>query len=234
MVKGLVRYTIGGNPKNEGLEILRLSLNKLRNLIGDKFDFVVCFNNIKQDLLKLLDVELVDQTKFCHSLTVPPNDVAWKLYPPRLRKSAHEIFIDNDIIIDKIPKELMQFIDTSDSFIYTEGLHTTTSGRFKFWPKNETFNSGFFGIPPDFDFNKEIEVYLKDGLGWSNRFDEQGLVGTIFFKQERLIKIGLNTIGIFESGPIPDLHGYHFVKTNYKTNDSWDFYKRRHYEKHSL
>jgi hypothetical protein len=167
------------------------------------------------------------QAIYSNSLTCSPIGVAWKLYPPRLRPNAHEIFIDNDLIIDKLPVEIEIFLQSNNYFIYTEGLHVNTKGRFN-WPIGKTFNSGLFGIPPNFDFKEQIENKLKDQLGWTDYFDEQGLVGEILLNQNNVLNIDLKTIGIFEEAPVQiGLHGYHFVKANSGTNTAWNHYTRK-------
>jgi hypothetical protein len=55
-MKPLIRYTIGGNPSQIGIDILKYSIDKLKMLLGDRVDYVVCHNNIEID--KLNDMEV--------------------------------------------------------------------------------------------------------------------------------------------------------------------------------
>lgn len=230
MEKPLVRYTIGGHIEKPGKEIFFYSLKRMKKIIGDRADIVLCWNNIDPSILNddgIVNIEKVDQQKFINSLSYQPKGVAWKLYPPRLRPNSHEIFIDNDFVIEKLPEEIEIFLARKDHFFCVEGLYTNTHGRFSDWPEGSTFNSGLFGIPPNFDFRAEISKKTQDKIGWTDRFDEQGLVGEILFRQN-LIKISREKIEIYAQGKSEikkDLCGYHFAQSNYKENTFWNQYK---------
>lgn len=228
MNKPLIRYTIGGNPKKAGEEILRYSIYRIKQILEDKVDIVLCYNNISPKRFADLQIDMIDQSMYQEYLPYPPKGVAWKLYPPRLRLESHEIFIDNDFVLEKIPQEIDKFLSSDNYFFGIEGLHSNTHGRFHKWPYGATFNSGIFGIPPNFDFANEISKRTDDDFGWVDRHDEQGLVGTILFQQKNFIQIGKDKIGIFErEEPKDDLFGYHFVMSNYIESNSWHIYKMK-------
>lgn len=225
----LIRYTIGGNVSAAGFEIFRLSVRKIKRLFGNTADIFICYNGIAKEKLQGSGLKLVDQSEFANSLPYDPIGVAWKLYPPRLRIDCHEIFIDNDIVLNRIPPEITSYLSNKKSFFYTEGLHRC-NGRFD-WPKGIKFNSGLFGIPPYFDFSKELLRRMTGESCWTGYFDEQGLVGQTIIDQNNVYKIGLSNVGIFDrdydcsAGFDPTLCGFHFVSANQGYDICWKNYK---------
>ena len=82
----------------------------------------------------------------------------WKLYPARIRKECHEIIIDNDILIYKLPKKIINFLN-SNHIILTESHKRSYSGVLKnIIPYEFNINSGIIGLPPNYDFENDIKV----------------------------------------------------------------------------
>jgi hypothetical protein len=229
MRKLLIRVTIGGSISDSGYELFRYSLKRLKKLF-DKAEIVVCFNDISRKKLVNLGVDLIDQEAFKDSLPYAPSGVSWKLYPPRIDMDCHEIFIDNDVVLHKIPNEIKSFLLDETSFVYTEGLFRC-NGNFE-WPPGFTLNSGLFGLPPNFDFKKELVSRMK-GVSWEDYFDEQGIVGQIISSQSIIRKIDLQTIAVLARGlnfneeMLFSLFGFHFVGANRGDIAHWDFYKSK-------
>lgn len=98
--KPIIRWTIGGNVSQHGIDCLGNSINCWKDLYGDSFDYFLCYNNIDVNKLNF-GVNLINQHEHLNSLSIQPNSTAWKLYPPRISLQSHEIFIDNDLIIYK-------------------------------------------------------------------------------------------------------------------------------------
>ena len=94
--------------------------------------------------------------------------------------------------------------------------------------KDIKLNSGFFGIPPYFDFSKFIESKIKKD--WSTWFDEQGVVASIL-GENNLETISLEEISIcldeFKLGK----YGVHFVGLNGCNNIFWDFWLKSQFLK---
>ena len=245
MEKPLIRYTIGGKSTSDlSINILNISIKKIQKIFKDKVDYAICYNNLDMGFIekinngfgnKFYKIKIIDQLKFKNSLPYRPVDVSWKLYPPRLRLSAHEIFIDNDIIIERLPDQVSDFLKEDKSFFFTEGLNKNNFGNFQYWQNNIKFNSGFFGLPPNFDFRKSLIEKMKKQMKnfnqfkWIDQYDEQGIVGCIILEQKNIKEIKLDCVGIFENNKITKgLCGYHFVKSNIGKNKSWmDYLNQR-------
>jgi hypothetical protein len=204
--KPLVRWTVG--PANSRFDdaILRRSILNFRKIYGDAFDCVLCVNGRDGGDLESLGSRIVRQTAIAGMPR--PQGVAWKLYPPRLRPEAHELFIDHDVVfVDRLPK-VDQFLSMDDAFIYSRSFSVEGCyGSFRdAVPDGFRLNSGFFGVPPGFvfDFSSVDE--------WRDYFDEQGFVASCLCSQKHLIEVGLEEIHICIGDERPRSPGaYHFV-----------------------
>lgn len=219
-MKPLIRWTVG-RVDEHGYKSLDLSIKLIKNLYGDTFDYFVCHNSIEKKELKHLEkyeVTFVEQDP--RSLPYPPNGVAWKLYPPRLRMGSHELFIDNDLVVFKRLKKIDQFL-SSYSVIYTEGLFGLYGNYKPYVSLWKFLNSGIIGIPPDFDFKAKIEAIIKP---WNDYFDEQGLVASIFskFKGEKICITTTEVAVCKRDGVLPNFtHGCHFCGLNRGDIRTW-------------
>lgn len=230
-MKPLVRWTIG-NVRDEGFEMLKESV-RLFKKIHNEFDFVVCYNEISNESLPK-DINLFFQTHDCCAIPIKPNSTnAWKLFPPRLRFDSHEIFIDNDMIIcNKIP-QIVEFLKSDKPLCYGRyDERPFPYGSFaKLFKKSSEpqfkLNSGIFGLPPNYDFEKDlIENIFKLQLNEWGYFDEQGLVATCLMHKNPIL---INTEEIsncwksFKFGR----YGFHFCGHNAEELDAWKAYKRK-------
>lgn len=122
-MKPIFRWTIGGNPHLCGLRILKKSVKSVLGLYGDEFDYVICHNNLSGwmlDYIKNINIKLLEQSHG-DEMEYVPRGVAWKLYPPRLRVDAHEVFMDNDILIHSRSSIVDEFLKSSDMTFITQG-----------------------------------------------------------------------------------------------------------------
>lgn len=183
-MKPLVRWTIGGNVHDLGVECLRLSIKSLKKVYGSLFDYVICFNNLSEKNLQTLakfDTSLYEQVED-EEMEYKAQGVAWKLYPPRLRYGSHEIFIDNDLIIYERSEIIEKFLENENETIASQGYGYY--GKYEKHIKTQIhLNSGFFGIGPNFKFGEHIKYYQSQDTvkDWENYFDEQGLVAACLF-----------------------------------------------------
>ena len=228
-MKPLVRWTIGA-VSNLGFLSLEKSIQSLRNIYGNRLDYILCHNNLDTkcyEMVSSLGVRLIEQ-KPCLDM-FEPLGVAWKLYPPRLRLDSHELFIDNDLIILNPIKEIDDFLSSADSFLYSECRLDRPYGAYEpEVPLGFRMNTGLFGLPPGFDFEGEIKksMVASQNNEWTLGFDEQGMVASIFADQEHLIKISLDDIFICGPKLSEDefcfgRNGYHFVSLNSGFNKYW-------------
>lgn len=225
-MKPLLRWTIG--PVHPcGFDVLEQSVKAMKSLYD--FDMVICYNQLDDKQLERLrgfDVELVDQSGFLSSLFCQPRagySVEWKLYPPRLRFQAHELFIDNDIVLHRKPPEISRWLGGNVGLLY-QGLHGLHGSYAGLVPPGFRINSGIFGLPPHFDFEKKLMGVAKQ---WTGYFDEQGLVASTLL-QHPFITIPLTVLPIVEPDWPMDLHyhnedccGFHFVHANRQEHPSF-------------
>lgn len=221
-MKPLVRWTIGNSTPN-GYESLLQSVINFRKLYD--VDIVVCHNNHPEITdFAINGFKCIDQTKY----NTKDIGVAWKLYPSRLGPTQHEIFIDNDLIIESHIDEIDQFLG-SNSTLLLEG-EGRNYGRFNnHVPPGFNINSGLFGVPPNFNLQKYINFFSDN---WQNNcshsshtWDEQGLVAFALLSYEKHVIIPNTKITNCESNFKP-AQGMHFVGLNRrKHHQPWNDYK---------
>jgi len=230
-MKPIVRWTVG-NVSKMGIRCLDASVGHFKHLYGNLFDYYICYNQIKFSKIKFLNkynIKFIDQTQHFNSLKIPPvqNHPCWKIYPPRIDKSVHEIFIDNDLVIYKKIPLIDFFLEQKDLFFITEGYRKSYGIFNSLIPDNFVVNTGFFGLPPHYDFKKDLDLNLDswkpsslkvhEDLKSKGHFDEQGLIAFILMNK-KIKKIYLNEINIpiFERKFLKGEYGNHFVGINRK------------------
>lgn len=213
-MKPLVRWVIG-DVSVEGFDCLRHSISCWRKIYGTTFDLMVCHNNCRWNI-NSLNVPTLDQTKI--SGTGKPCSTAWKLYPARLRLDAHEIILDNDLVIFGSIEQLDDYLNSQDMFIVSHAVHRRY-GRFDSLVKSDMkINTGFIGYPPGFDLSKHIPN-IDD---WEH-FDEQGLIGSILSNKTVSI-IPLDEISVCYNRYSLGRSGVHFVGLNGGSSRFWNQY----------
>jgi len=157
-------------------------------------------------------------------LKIPPikDHPCWKLYPPRINKETHEIFIDNDLIIYKRIPLVDFFLQQKDLFIISEAYQRSYGFYTDVVKKGFVVNTGFFGVPPNYDFANDLNNSLKywepssdnveEDLVKNGYFDEQGLVAFIFQNKKTKI-INLDQIGIYKN-KTKGICGTHYIGIN--------------------
>lgn len=212
--KPLVRWTIGPARSVFDDAILRRSVNSLVSLYGELLDYVVCVNGREKEEFADLGVRIVLQSGVEGAPN--PKGVAWKLYPPRMRPSSHEIFIDHDLVLVRRVAGIDIFLESDDSFLHAQSPPGVRNyGRFDgVIPEGFRLNSGLFGLPPNFQFD-------MGSVGeWSEYFDEQGFVASLMCRQSNVIQLGLDDVWICESDDLPrGVKAYHFVHD--RRDESW-------------
>lgn len=234
-MRPLARWTMG-RVHERGWEVLSESL-RLFPKIYPEFDCVICCNNMSlEEIARLykfgvpLFIQNPDSAEFPfkeNKSSSSTKNFAWKLIPARLRPSAHELWIDNDIVI----RERIAEVDTwlqSNCAIISHG-HNPDYGRFS-GMVNKTLCAGFFGLPPDFDFRSEIVRHCAGQPLWG--FDEQGLVSLIVSSMEHLVvpRERLDMAGVWcppwrARRMTPNVH---FARANQRDepkHPAWRYYK---------
>lgn len=238
-MRPLARWTIG--PVSDiGFEILDESVRSFTSIYPE-FDCVICHNFIDEQKVNHLGVATHKQeasTVPC-KLT-PPSDseeeasgCGWKLAPPRLRPEAHELWIDNDLVIRRRIEEIDEWLASPDSGLISEGLgRCRVFGAFdRFVPTGIHACAGLFGLPPGFDFYRSILFYMpyldKGTLGG---YDEQGLTAAIVLNMPKCIMVPNTQCRIWEDHmpPMSQLPAaIHFVAANRKPwHRGWKSYSK--------
>ena len=230
--KPIIRWTIG-NASKEGIDCLKFSVKNIVRIYKKEFDYFICFNKINKDKIKWAkdyNIKLVNQEEYKKSLDTEPIDhPCWKLYPPRLNIESYEIFIDNDLVIDR-RLDFNIFIKNNYFFI-SEAIKQSYGTMQKTIIKKPYLNSGLFGIPPGFDFREEINSTIKKfNIKWTNsHFEEQAIVAYILIKNSCKI-ISLKEIYVCYDEIKESNFGFHFVglnSGNKKFKDLWKKYRTK-------
>jgi hypothetical protein len=226
MKKPIVRWTIGDAVKTNSLRCLRYSIKSFFDIYKDRFDYYLMFNSKNPPPLCFSFINMLDQRAYRDSLPRRPHGFAWKLYPPRLDIEVPEIFIDNDLIIYKEIDEIEALITHNTPFITRDAFRVYGSYD-KMIDKDTQINSGFFGLPRNFDLKRVLldNFINEEWDGW----DEQGLVAKIMLAINSTI-IPLEKISVLtptEEGEF-GTHGTHFVVLNrQKEHINWiRFYEK--------
>ena len=189
MEKPLWRWTIGGEITPTIKQVFKYAVTCAKKIYKNEFDFVICHNNISSTKwLENLNIDLYDQEKY--ESTAKGSFL--KICPPRLRKNCHEFIVDNDQIIYKKISEIDSFLQNKNEIIISEGA-MRCYGIYDNEIPNIKINTGFIGLPPNYDFQKEIQKYIKKPKIEHSYFDEQGLI-TLVASKHNLKKIPIGKI----------------------------------------
>ncbi len=200
-------------------------------------DLMICHNQLKK--YQIEELEKIGVPLYAQHYTngLVPHGVAWKLYPPRLRINAHEIVIDNDILIKhKIP-EIGKFFSSNSTLVY-EAAKPMYGQIAKFVPKTPCVNSGIYGMPPGFDLGKKMNFYLGSINEWSHSckqgrytWDEQGMIAACLLNHPEHLLITLDQVTNCEIDLIDNKLGIHFVGLNrYTKHKPWWQWRMKHWK----
>ncbi len=224
-MKPLIRWIIGP-CHSRGLEILQHSVVSFHKLYKNRFDLMICYNQIDKPEFRFdFDVKYYDQVKAAKYDGIDFNVVngdtwagtGWKLCPPRIRLKSHEIILDNDeVFIDK-PDLIEQFLD-SDTLLGFAAHHRAYGGLDRYQPTrfpvdpDLKLNSGLIGLPPCFDFAEQLKS-IYDGKPVI-RHDEQGLVAAIFSKFKHQLIGFEDMLPLDETAYFKQCKVAHFIHAN--------------------
>ena len=259
MNKPVFRWTVGSCGPNS-LDLLEESVHRLRLIYKEIFQYFIYYNGVTDDERNRIEkisqqhgIRPVKQDwKWCpidnnEKFATPRNEqgdlqpdgkycggTLWKVCPARANMGVHEIVMDNDIIFRKPLPQINKFL-SSRRF----GLQLQEPIRFygrydSYLPEGPPYlNSGFFGLPPGYDFGSEIHKTWKrlDAHEELTHADEQGLLMRTLLDIPT-IKVAPNDIveylaADYQAKPF---HGYayHFAQANRLTNHYWwNKYKKK-------
>lgn len=252
-MKPIVRWTLGPTRCPEAIECLQNSIKYFQHFYKDKFDYFVMNNSHHKFNCNAV---VIDQKKYKNDLKFPAVGPAWKLFPARLRQESHEIFIDNDLILHEKHPVIDLFLRSNNMIFCTEGYAKRFGVFQNLITKNIKLNSGFFGLPPHFDFKARIEEVVSmfdlppffdfkyelehrhkklghtkmffDGF---SRYDEQGCVSLILSNHSNFKLVSIKDISVCVDKFKIGLFGIHFVGLNAGRKIFYDEYKKKHFLK---
>lgn len=201
---------------DQGLNLLYYSVNKAKTLFPN-FRLVVMFNgseNYYNKLRNALSIEVIKQNP--EWAPILPTKGMWKICPPRLDINCHELIVDNDIVFLKRLKEIDQFLLSDRPLVAEDKIRYYGKLDHIHWDKN--LNSGLIGLPPKFDFSKEIiNLYKSLNNPVLDYPEEQALLTRVLLNYDPIIVTQnslkeLNSQDNYEFG----YPAYHFVESNRK------------------
>jgi hypothetical protein len=236
----LFRWTCG-NTTVAGLETLARSVKLAKKAFdGYPVEYAVCYNNLTElqvEQLQKLDVPLVRQEP-THLLR-PYLDAGtdqrnrhktggslWKICPPRLAPDKHEIVCDNDVLIHSID-QIKPFLDGDCTMFARTGVRYY--GTYAHLISEGAYNSGLIGMPPGFDFQKEIvDIIYDNPVAKFTYGEEQALVIAALLKYPRHVVLEVRDMYELKT----DLDGFtdiiHFIGVNRADRHyGWEAYKQR-------
>lgn len=215
-MKPLVRWIIG-SVQPAGFECLKVSIETF--LRYHDAEVLICHNCPAINLAEVVgQYPIFDQRNYKDYKTEPLG-VAWKLYPPRMDITRHEIVIDNDIVFNEPIPEIEEFFQSDKTLLLED--QTRTYGRFdKHVPPGFQINSGIYGMCPGFNLQSYVDFYAdkpweenaKGPYEASKTFDEQGLTALGLLSYPHII-IPQTSITNCEHELVKG-KGHHFVGVN--------------------
>lgn len=228
-MKTIIRWTIG-EVSDYGFACLNLSVKKVVEMYGLRnFEYFICHNGDSKDKLLpgVSGVGLLRQEEFAYSLPTPPAGkfgVSWKLYPPRIDLDSQEIFMDNDVVMHK----KIDFKRYEDMCFISEAVKRSYGSFDNRIKESLVANSGFFGLPPRFDFGLALSnAIVKFDVKWDDSyFEEQGLVSYVISNEKHVV-LNMNDIKITWNNPSCFIgeYGTHFIGLNSGSIFYWKKYR---------
>lgn len=212
-MKPVIRWTIG-SVKKTGYEILYVSIKKILSLYSNEFDYFVFYNDINLNeieklKIKFKNIEFVRQKwQDCPINLAMPNSIDketkqklngsfWKICPPRIRKDAHEIILDNDLVFLKKPKIIKEFLSRIDKNLVVQDCLLYMGKYGKYINEKQGYNSGIIGLRPNYDFESELKKeWNQSDDSELDYAEEQGLVTYTLLKSDCLIASSEDFVGI--------------------------------------
>ena len=215
MNKPIIRWTIGHVIKS-GYEILDHSIKSIRKLYSNQFEYYVCYNDTDEKEIEKLKkihkinfikqkwedcpIDGIDLPEKVEEITKQKlNGSFWKICPPRLSKDTHEIILDNDLIFLKKPKIIEEFLSANNKNLIIKDSNIYL-GSYKdlFINEKQGYNSGFIGLHPGYDFEKDIVKNYKINKNKKNLKygEEQGLLMYSLYNTNPLIGSSEDFVGL--------------------------------------
>lgn len=225
-----IRWTIG-DVSEVGFEALRLSICGAWNLFGRRAQYAVCVNTVP--VSRAIEaagslpctVQWLDTNDFVpawlrdHVAPHMAEGVAWKFAPVRAFPELHELSLDNDVILWRVPEALKDWLFSENACLMAADIQPAF-GQFASMCGDRALNSGIRGVPPDYDLEARLQNALTTtGVVLKSELDEQGLQAAVLL-ESKLLVIGIDEVSICSPFPNHQHHlgkcGAHFVGLNAK------------------
>jgi hypothetical protein len=224
-----IRWTVGDvNPR--GFDALRLSIWGAWRVFGPAARYRVYVNTIGVERARELTRNVPDVVEWLEARRDAPDwlgsaldaglaeGVAWKFMPLRAFADAHELALDNDVILWGLPAALARWLEGETDFVLAEDVIACHGAFTDLCPARAT-NSGIRGLPPQFDLNACIRSLLaRRPVLLAREVDEQGLQVAALHASGSVGLVPLEDVTICSPFPphLPHLGrvGAHFVGLN--------------------
>jgi hypothetical protein len=228
----IFRWTIG-DCGEVGTSILNTAVQNAKSIFRDyNFKFYVCLNSENKNVEKIcvknkielyrsdwnsfpLPKSIIPESYDINSFSGVPRGRQgsfWKLCPPRLDLNSYEIVCDNDLIFQRSPGEIKEFLDSDKNLVTEE--HIFSLGKYSKYI-NKPYNSGLYGLRPNYDFGLELFDKWKETQSMSPLLsrDEQGLI-ILTLTSDKFIEISREkTCFVFDQGE-PKEANYKIIREN--------------------
>lgn len=226
-----VRWTIG-DVSRFGFEALRLSVWGAHRLFGEDATYTICVNSIPLRRARALTGELPptanwrDVSGELSAVVAPHLDrgfaegVGWKFAPLRLDPDSHELALDNDCIMWRVPEALLEWLENGSRCLIAEDVRPCF-GQFAAFCGDAPRNSGIRGVPAGYDLEHALsEMLARHPVTLTSELDEQGLQVAALSRTDTPLVVRTNEVSICSPFPPhqPQLGecGAHFVGLNAK------------------
>lgn len=224
-----IRWTIG-DVSDHGFEALGLSIRGAHRLFGARARYAVYVNSIPIERAQArcgpvpVDVEWRDATGRTPAWLAAHLDdgyaegVAWKLAPPRAFPDRHELALDNDVILWRLPGAIARWLARADACVVAEDVRACF-GQFADLCGDGARNLGIRGVPPGFDLDAALrDVLAARPVRLTSELDEQGLQVAALARARAVDVVPLADVTICSPFPphLPELGrcGAHFCGLN--------------------
>jgi len=243
-----IRWTMG-DVGERGFEALRLSIWGAWNIFGSDAAYTVCVNTVSLDQARARTGRVPDAVAWHDATRALPGflrglfgpgmaeGVGWKLAPLRCFPHAHEISLDNDCILWRLPPSIEAWIQERhpNACLMAEDV-TACYGQFASQCPREPRNAGIRGLPPGFDLDAALReaIALREReagapLHLESELDEQGLQAAALSLRAPLRAVALREVAVCSPFhphlPEPGECGAHFVGLNTR-HIAWDYHGR--------
>ena len=236
----ILRWTLGPVSAN-GRKILKESIYRAYRIWNANARYVVCCNGCRPPQLpnyvEVYKQSWNEQPIREHDATV----MMWKWAPPRLDLTAHEIFLDNDVVIFRDSPVINDAL-RNDKLVIDGGWRRCYGSYDPVIDNKHKTCAGFVILPPNYDIGAKISDLRSktSNFRFNHPWDEQGLITKILLDDNAEVlpadtipnlpidKRMLEKFGVYDFEFANNHIGYHFVGANsseyhYYLNEYWKF-----------